>query len=246
VALITGTGGGQGRAAALRFARDGAVVVGCDVNAEANEETVALLRAEGLEMTGTAPVDLSDSAAAREWVDGAAASAGAIDIVYNNASATRFAPIDVMSEEDWSFVMRNEVDLVFFVTKWAWPHLVRSGRGVIINTASIAGMAGSHDAPMIGHAASKGAVIAMTRQMAVEGAAHGIRANSISPGAIETPGTKEMFDDPNVRAALLAHNLIKRPGLPDDIASLAAYMASDAASYMTGSNVVVDGGVLAY
>ncbi|WP_326731687.1 SDR family NAD(P)-dependent oxidoreductase [Streptomyces phaeochromogenes] len=135
VALITGTGGGQGRAAALHFAGQGALIVGCDLDAESAEETAAAVKATGGQMTTNAPVDLGDSAAARAWVERAAAAHGRIDIVYNNASATRFGPVDMLSDDDWRFTMRNEIDLVFHVTRAAWPHLAERG-GVIINVAS--------------------------------------------------------------------------------------------------------------
>ncbi|MGH7856221.1 MAG: SDR family NAD(P)-dependent oxidoreductase, partial [Candidatus Binatia bacterium] len=162
IALITGTGGGQGRAAALRFAEEGALAIGCDLDVPANEKTVALVGAAGGEMHGMAPVDLGDPDQARVWVEEVASVHGGMDIVYNNASAARFAPIAEHSVEDWRFTVRNELDLVFYVTRFAWPHLVRRGGGVILNVASVAGMVGSRVTPMIAHAATKGGVIAMT------------------------------------------------------------------------------------
>src|SRR5580704_10644519 len=123
VALITGTGSGQGRAAALKFAEEGALVIGCDINLETSEETVALVEKAGLAMTAMAPVDLGDPDEAREWVEAAAAVHGRIDVVYNNASGPRFAPLPEMSIETWRAGIRNELDLVFFVTKYAWPYL---------------------------------------------------------------------------------------------------------------------------
>jgi meso-butanediol dehydrogenase / (S,S)-butanediol dehydrogenase / diacetyl reductase len=235
VALITGTGGGQGRAAALRFAAEGAAVIGCDVKEEGDRETIELVRSAGGEMTGTAPVDLSDVEQATRWVDEAAAVHGRIDVLYNNASAARFAPLAEMSVEDWQFTIRNELDLVFYVTRAAWPHLVANGGGVVINTASVAGWIG----------ATKGAVIAMTRAIAAEGAPHKIRAISISPGPIETPGTEPLFSDPVARQGLEAAVLVDRLGLPDDVAALAAFLASDEAAFITGADFTVDGGLRA-
>ncbi|MGX1675502.1 SDR family NAD(P)-dependent oxidoreductase [Streptomyces sp. NPDC055400] len=242
VALITGTGGGMGRAAALRFAEDGAVVVGCDLNVEANDETATTVRAAGGRMTTAAPVDLGDSTAARTWVEQAVAEHGRLDIVYNNASAARFGPVGAIPLDDWHFTVRNELDLVFHVTQAAWPHLTERG-GVVINIASMAGHTASRTVPMLAHAATKGAVLAMTRQLAAEGAQHGIRAVSISPGVVETPGTAAQFADPAVRDALTAQLLVPRPGLPRDIVGLAAFLASDEASYITGADFVVDGGM---
>lgn len=244
IALITGTGGGQGREAALRFAAEGAHVVGCDLDADASDATAAAVKEAGGQMTASAPVDLGDSAAARDWVAQAAAAHGRIDILYNNASAARMGPIAEFSDDDWRFTIRNELDLVFYVTQAAWPHLVES-RGVIINVASTAAHAASRAVPMVAHAATKGAVLAMTRQLASEGAPHGIRAVSISPGVIETPGTAEHLAVPEIRLALTEQCLIPRPGQPADVVGLAVFLASDEAAYITGTDFVVDGGMLA-
>jgi NAD(P)-dependent dehydrogenase (short-subunit alcohol dehydrogenase family) len=155
VVLITGTGGGQGREAALRFAREGAIVVGCDVDATGHQATRALLQAEGLELHGQAPVDLGDPEQARDWVDAAVAAHGRIDVLYNNASAARFGPVGEFSIEDWHYTIRNELDLIFFTTKYAWTHLTAS-KGVVINIASTAAWGGSRVAGISAHSAAKG------------------------------------------------------------------------------------------
>src|SRR5262249_42227988 len=120
--LITGVARGQGRAAALLFSREGAAVIGCDVLD--CQETIDLVRAEGYSLTASWPVDLGDREQARRWVNDAATELGGIDILYNNASAPRFASIAEMSLEDWHATIRNELDLVFHVSQAAWPHLV--------------------------------------------------------------------------------------------------------------------------
>jgi NAD(P)-dependent dehydrogenase (short-subunit alcohol dehydrogenase family) len=244
IVLITGTGRGQGRAAALAFAAAGAMVVGCDLDAEAATETVELVAAAGGTMSGAEAVDLGDHRQAQAWVESAAAAHGAVDVLFNNASAARFGPIEEISIDDWKFTVRNELDLVFFTCKYAWPYLKERG-GVIINTASVAGLVGFRWHGELAHVATKGGVIAMTRQLAAEGAPHGIRVVSISPGGIETPVTAEMYADPEIRGAILASQLVPRPGRPDDVVGLAVFLASDAAGFITGTNLVVDGGVTA-
>jgi meso-butanediol dehydrogenase / (S,S)-butanediol dehydrogenase / diacetyl reductase len=243
VVLITGIGGGQGRAASSLFTAEGAAVVGCDLDQASCAETVELVRAARGTIVGMAPVDLGDPEQCRGWIEEASAVHGRIDVLYNNASAARFGPLADLSVDDWRFTVRNELDLVFYATKFAWPHLARQG-GAVINTASIAGWRGA-DTPMVPHAATKAGVIGMTRQLAVEGAPLGIRAISISPGPIETPGTAAMFADPAVRAHIAGQTLVGRPGAAEEVARLALFLASDEASYVTGADFVVDGGQLA-
>jgi short-subunit dehydrogenase len=243
VALISGTGGGQGRAAALRFAADGAIVVGCDVSGAADTETVRLVTEAGGVMT-TMVCDLGDPAEAQAWVDRAVSDHGRIDVVYNNASAAKFGSISDLSIEDWRFTIRNELDLVFLTTKFAWPHLAKRG-GAIVNVASTAGWQGSRGNGTVAHNATKGGVIAMTRQMALEGAPLGIRANSISPGFIITPGTRAFAENPAVRAQLTNSIPLGRPGEPEDVVGMAAFLASDEAAFITGTDIIIDGGTTA-
>lgn len=244
VALITGTGGGQGRVAALRFAREGAIVVGCDTNEDENRITADLLAQQGFVLHGYAPVDLGDHEQAKAWIESAIAEHGKIDILYNNASAARFAPVQDMSIEDWHFTIRNEVDLLFYTTKYAWNHLAEQ-KGVIINVSSTAAWGGSKVAGISAHSAAKGAVVSFTRQLAVEGAPVGIRAVSLSPGFIATPGTAAFLENPVARAALLDGVLMDRPGEPEEVVAMAVFVASSEASFITGSDIVIDGGLLA-
>ncbi len=244
VALITGTGGGQGRVSALRFAREGALVVGCDTNAAEHQVTADLLSQEGFTLYGSAPVDLGDYEQAKAWVEAAVAELGKIDILYNNASAARFAPVQDMTIEDWHFTIRNEVDLLFYTTKYAWNHLAEQ-KGVIINVSSTAAWGGSKVSGISAHSAAKGAVVSFTRQLAVEGAPVGIRAVSLSPGFIATPGTAAFMENPVARAALLDGVLMDRPGEPEEVVSMAVFVASSEASFITGSDIVIDGGLLA-
>ena len=245
VALITGTAGGQGRAAAVKFAEEGALIVGCDLFEDGNRETIAAVESAGGTMTGMAPVDLSDAETAREWVEAAAAVHGRIDVLYNNASSPKFVTMPDMSVEDWQYSIRNELDLVFYVTKYAWPYLAERG-GVIINTASISAHVATADVGMAGHCAAKGGVLALTRVFAADGAKSGIRAVSISPGPIKTPGAiRDYFHIPGAEEHVIGQLLTDRVGVAEDIAALAAFVASDEAAFMTGVDVLMDGGFTA-
>ena len=243
VALITGTGGGQGRAAAIRFAQEGAVVVGCDVKVEGAAETVELVTAGGGSMSSSQPVDLGDPEQAKDWIDAAAASHDGFDILYNNAGLAQFAPVEQLTDEQWRLAFRNEVDLIFYAVRAAWPHLIRRGGGSIVNTGSISGLGAVPTAHGVAHAATKGAVIAMTKQLAAEGAPHGIRVNAISPGAVQTPANEESRRrNPAGAQAFVDRQLLRRPGLAEDVVPAAVYLASDESAWVTGVNLMVDGG----
>ncbi|WP_243060650.1 SDR family NAD(P)-dependent oxidoreductase [Nocardioides sp. SR21] len=244
IALITGVGGGMGVAAARRFAAEGARVVGCDLDDERAAATEALIRAEGGEITVMGGVDLGDAAAARDWVDAAVATYGGIDVLYNNASTQRFAPIEDLAVEDWDFTIRNELDLVFYTVKAAWPHLKDHGGGSIINVGSIAAIRGVEFMAQNAHSTAKGGVIALTLQLVVEGGPHGIRANVISPGLVETPNTAPMLADPpeRMRRVVLDRIPLGRHGHADDVVNAAVFLASDESSWISGTNIVVDGG----
>jgi len=244
VALISGTGGGQGRAAALLFAREGARVVGCDIDARRAEETVRCVQAIGCTMDTLHPVDLAEPEQARQWIEGAVDKFGRIDILYNNAgSAAGSAYIEDLDAETWRAGIRNMVDVVFFPSHFAWRHLMAGGGGAVINTAAAgAGSRGYADFPLVLGFSAKAAVIAMTRQMAAEGASYGIRVNAISPGQIRIPAYEPIYTDPELYAKRTALIALGRPGTPEEIAACALFLASDDASYVTGAELVVDGG----
>ncbi|GAA0364674.1 SDR family oxidoreductase [Actinoallomurus spadix] len=241
--LITGTAGGQGEAAQAMFAREGARVVGCDVQEGGAERTAAAARQEGYDVTGHT-VDLSDADAAREWVEEAVDGLGGIDVLYNNASGWGFAPFSEMTIELWRHVMRVELDIVFHTTQPAWRHLVAAGGGSIINTASMSAIRGIGPLGQAAHAAAKGGVIGLTKTLAAEGASDGIRANTISPGFVQSPATDAAVTD-EFREFMIGMHLIRRAGVGDDIAALAVFLASDESSWVTGQNFSVDGGATA-
>ena len=240
--LITGTAGGQGEAAQALFAREGARVVGCDVQEGAAERTAEAVRDAGGDASGYT-VDLADPDAARRWIEAGIEQLGGIDVLYNNAAGYGFAPFAEMTLELWRHVIHVELDIVFHTTRPAWQALCDGG-GSIINIASMSGVRGIAPLGQAAHAAAKGGVIALTKTLAAEGAEHGVRANAISPGFVKTPATDAAVGD-TLREFQMGMHLIRRPGMPEEIASLALYLASDESRWVTGQNYSVDGGVTA-
>jgi meso-butanediol dehydrogenase/(S,S)-butanediol dehydrogenase/diacetyl reductase len=247
VVLLTGIGGGMGRVTARLFAAEGAMVVGSDLNPDSAAETVRLVEADGGSIESSAPVDLSDRADIDRWVADTVARHGRIDVLYNNASLPRFAPFAQMSADDYRFTIQNELDLVWHACQAAWPHLEAS-RGAIVNIGSGAGTQGARALPQAAHAAAKGAVIALTRQLAAEGVAAGIRVNCLSPGVMATPPVLAMFDEFGEAAPvapIIERTIDGKPGDPLAVAYAGLYLASDEAKWVTGINLVVDGGASA-
>ena len=239
--LITGTAGGQGGAAQTLFVKEGARVIGCDVQPGAAERSAEALRAQGHDAVGNT-VDLTDPDAAREWIESSVSTLGGLDVLYNNASKPVFAPISQMTLEMWRQSLLAELDIVFHTTQPAWRYMIDGG-GAIINTASIAGMQGTGPG-QAAHAAGKSGVIGLTRALAAEGAAHGLRVNAISPGYIQSPATDVTVSD-ELRAYYLEKHMIQRAGRCEEVAHLALYLASDESAWVTGQNYPMDGGLTA-
>jgi NAD(P)-dependent dehydrogenase (short-subunit alcohol dehydrogenase family) len=242
VCVVTGTGGSMGRASAVAFAREGASVVGCDVVVAPAEETIAIVRAAGGEMVSLQPCRVSDPAECDRLVELAISEYGRIDVLFNQAAKSHFSPIEKFTDDEWEAARRDEVDLVFYLTRAAWPHL-KASRGVVLNMASLNGSLGFKLLPALAHTTNKAAVIGMTRQLALEGSEHGIRVNSISPGFIETNSTRGELEDEDFGRRMIDRTLLGRFGQAEDIANGALYLVSDESSYVTGIDLVVDGGM---
>jgi NAD(P)-dependent dehydrogenase (short-subunit alcohol dehydrogenase family) len=255
VAIVTGIGAGIGQGIAKLFVQEGAAVFGCDINPVTAEKTLALHRngEAGWSRDGVLeslhPCDLTKPADAKKLVDAAISRFGRLDILVNAAAIPpRMASAAAMDyEADWRATIEGEVDLVFLLTKEAWPHLEKSGAASIINFASVNAYRASRNFGMLAHCAGKAAVLGMTRQLAAEGGPFNIRANTISPGLVQTAATEHAgaTQEGAANKAILERLVIKRLGKPEDIGWAAVYLASDEASWVTGTDFSINGGVLA-
>jgi len=245
VAVITGAGSGIGRVAAGLFAAEGAKVVVADVVAANAESAVAEITGAGGDATPVT-VDVRDAAQVDAMVATAVAAYGGLHILFNNAGIFPDDDGGVLDTppETWQQVMDVNLKGVWLGCRAAVPAMLDSGGGSIVNVASFVALMGAATA-QIAYTASKGGVLAMTRELAVEYARKGIRANSICPGPIETPLLAELLSDPERRQRRLVHIPIGRFGRPEEIAKAALFLASDDASFVTGSALVVDGGITA-
>jgi 3-oxoacyl-[acyl-carrier protein] reductase len=246
VALITGAGSGQGRAASLLFSDHGASIVVVDMNDETAAETVALVQKNGGDALAC-HADVSRPADCNAMVHTAMAAYGRVDVLYNNAAVQMSGRLVDTSEADWDITIATNLSAIFWACRAAIPHMVEGEGGSIINTASVLGLIGSEGYAAYG--AAKAGLVALTRQMAVEYGPK-VRANVIAPGSIDTPRFRkvaaEMPDTDGflegLRNTIPAHRL----GNADDIAKIALFLASDESSYTSGAVVPCDGGLAAY
>lgn len=246
VAIVTGGGGSIGRAACLRFAREGAKVICADVNADAARETVEHVEQHGGTIFATEALDLASKDGSDRMVAIAIEQFGHVDIIYNNAAMAYFEWFDDLDYEGFRKNTRDELDIVFHGSKAVWSHFRERRSGVIINMASVSGMICYEVIPGLSHSTAKAGVLGMTRHLAMEGAKDNIRVNAISPGLILTNQSEPLFQDPDWRQKMLDKIMLERPGQPDDVAAAAAFLASDDAAWITGANLPVDGGTTAW
>ena len=244
VSIITGGGSGMGRTAAELFAREGARVVVADFSEASGEATVAAVRAAGGEATFVR-ADVSNEDDARGMVQHAIATFGRVDSLYNNAGVMPEADHSVIDTDvaTWDQVMAVNVRGVFLGCKYAIPQMLDQGSGSIINIASFVAILGC-SVPQDAYTASKGAVLALTRSLAVQFAGRGVRSNAISPGPIETPLLMDwLLKDEAAKQLRLNRNPSGRFGKPEEIVNVGIYLASDESRWTNGANFVIDGGI---
>ena len=244
VALITGAGSGIGRASALAFAREGARVAVADIVVEGGEETVRMVKEAGGEAFFI-QVDVSNAAEVEAMVNTVVDAYGRIDCAYNNAGIEgRLASTDEYPEDVFDKVIDINLTGVWLCMKYELPHMLKQGSGAIVNTASGAGLIGV--AGMSAYVASKHGVVGLTKTAALEYAKSGIRVNSVCPGLIQTPMVERLTaDQPQLGEALVAAEPVGRTGKPEEIAESVVWLSSDAASFVTGHAMSVDGGFVA-
>lgn len=236
-----GAASGIGAAAARRFAGEGAAVVILDLNGEAAAAEAASIRAAGGKAVGRA-IDVADETQVTQAIATTVEEFGRLDVLVNNAGIGSFSRVDLLSTEEWRRVFAVDLDAVFFACRAALPHLAKT-RGCVINTASISGLAGDYG--FAAYNTAKAGVINLTRTIAIDHAAEGVRANSISPGYVATPLTAVLQQDDRIGQAYRKLIPLGRPSVPDEQAAAIIFLASDDASYITGANLVVDGGLTA-
>jgi NAD(P)-dependent dehydrogenase (short-subunit alcohol dehydrogenase family) len=242
VCVITGAGGGMGREAALVFAAEGALVCAADVDGEAAEETAR--ECDGAFATR---VDVADARSVEDMYAAAAERFGGIDVLYNNAGISPADDASILETGDdaWDRVNAVNAKGVFLCCKHGLPHLLERGGGSVINVASFVALVGAATS-QIAYTASKGAVLALSRELAVQFARAGVRVNALCPGPVETPLLLRIFgDDPAAYERRRIHLPMGRLAKPREIVNAALFLASDESSYVTGSTFLVDGGLTA-
>src|SRR5688572_19515055 len=245
VALITGAGSGIGRESALLFAREGAAIAVVDVNEDPARETVELVKKHG-GRAAAFRADVSKAADSEGMIAFAEKEFGKLDVLFNNAGIMHGKDDDAISTEEaiWDLTMNINAKGVFFGCKYGIPALRRAGGGSIINTASFVALLGAAT-PQIAYTASKGAVLALTRELAVVHAREKIRVNALCPGPLRTKLLMDFLDTEEKKQRRLVHIPMGRFGEAHEIAKAALFLASDESSFVTGTEFLVDGGITA-
>ena len=245
VAFVTGGGSGLGRSSALAFAREGARVVVSDVNMEIGEETVHMIKDADGECI-LLQADMLESSEIEEMMGKAVDAYGRLDYAFNSAGVgpAKSARIDECSIEDWDRVVSINLRSVFLCMKYELRQMLTQGSGVIVNVASIYGLVG-HDGGGSSYTASKHAVVGLTKSAALEYAKEGIRVNAVCPGYTRTPLIQGLIDDSEKAAEVASWHPMGRFGLPEEISEVVVWLCSDAASFITGHAMAVDGGFVA-
>jgi NAD(P)-dependent dehydrogenase (short-subunit alcohol dehydrogenase family) len=241
IAIITGAGSGIGRGGAMRFAAEGAQVVVADVRPA--DSVVAEIVGRGGRAVGI-QVDVVHTGSVDAMVSDVVGRFGRIDILWSNAGVQVNKPVETTTDEEYDRLMNVNFRGFFNCVRAVVPHMIRQHSGAILSTCSIDALIGEKNIAV--YSASKGAILAMTRAMTADYAEHGIRVNTISPGWIDTPINDPFFlNDPAAKALATSYQPVGRLGLPADIAGAAAFLCSDDAGFVTGANMVVDGGITA-
>lgn len=244
IAVVTGAASGIGRATCRRFAAAGARVACIDSDAAGLEQVCAELAATGASVS-CIPADVSSSADVNAAIERVTREWNGVHLLVNVAGRNFEGDVAALDEQAWDACLAVNLKSVFLTSKAVWPWMIAQGEGVILNTSSVMGRVGAANA--VAYAAAKAAIINLTRCLAVDGAAHGIRANVVCPGVVDTPVMSAVFGkqaDPEAAQRRMTQQLpLNRMADPDEVAAAFVYLASDDARYVTGTELVIDGGL---
>jgi NAD(P)-dependent dehydrogenase (short-subunit alcohol dehydrogenase family) len=241
VGVVTGAGQGLGKVFALGAAEAGADVVVAELNEKSGAETAASIEQKGRKALAVV-TDVTKHNSVAAMVARVIETFGRIDFLVNNAGITRWAPAEEMSNADWGDVIDVNLNGLFLCCQHVGRRMIEGGGGSIINIASMSGVIVNKPQPQVSYNTSKAAVIHLTKSLAAEWSTHGVRVNSISPGYMNTPMARPYFEDEKYGGLWMEMTPMGRPGEPEELAPLAVFLASEASSFVTGANIVIDGG----